>query len=182
MSGDLTYFIGPPGSGKTTLINALTQRELGWVVKGTHMFPTHTVYDRVGVVQIGAARSDFGGTDILAMNIQPIATDWLRQPDTPQKLFAEGDRLANDKFFKAAVDFGWNLTVVLVDIPDDVAAQRRAERGSNQNETWIKGRVTKVRRLAETWESVVKRIDGTHSTSTQLSELHFVPVVKEFFH
>lgn len=177
---ELTYFIGQPGCGKTTLITALTDNELAWVVKGTKLAPTHTVYDRIDVAQIGAARADFGGTDILPMSIQPLAVAWMAN-GAPDQVFAEGDRLANDKFFQAVTDQGWSLKVVYINVSDATAAQRRAERGSNQNPTWLKGRQTKVARLASKWIDNVIEIDGELGTTSQIAELKWVPVVSRFF-
>jgi energy-coupling factor transporter ATP-binding protein EcfA2 len=173
---EMLYLIGQPGSGKTTLIESLTEGELGAVVRKPF---AHTVYDRIGVVQLGAQRDGgFGGTDALGMAVQPVVLNWLPTCGYDYVL-AEGDRLANDKFFNAVTDMGWNLCVAWIDLPDSVAVQRRAARGSNQNETWLKGRVTKVDKLSRKWG--LKRIDGTMTTATQLSELKWLPVSRRFF-
>lgn len=142
-----TYIIGQPGAGKTTLVRALTdglhKQAVTWPV-------AHIVYPDVSAIQLGADRDDFGGTDALGMSVQPKALDFLDWAQSNwHGAFAEGDRLANGKFFEAVIALGYELEVIHLDASDELAAARRAARGSTQNEGWVKGRVTKTRRLAE---------------------------------
>ena len=150
MSKDLIYLIGVPGAGKTTLMSAL----LSPLVEGANVRRKpllHTIYPN-GLIQLGATREAFGGTDALPMNVQPIALQFLRDTDAPA-IIAEGDRLANGKFFTGAALAGWSVQVLLANVPLDIAAKRRQQRGSRQKASWVAGRVTKVRRLWEEWGS-----------------------------
>lgn len=141
----MMYLIGQPGSGKTTLMRS--------VFKGVQPIEVLVPFSYVlypNGIELGGLRPGFGGTDTLALSCQPTVIGWLQTvPFT--YVTGEGDRLANDKFFSAVTAQGWELSVVHLDCPDDIAAGRRAARGSNQNAAWVKGRATKVRRLAETW-------------------------------
>lgn len=142
------YFIGEPGVGKTTLVSALIGERSGYAMREP---VPHIVYGDGGIAQIGVARDQFGGTDGLAMNIQPKVVEWLNQQPY-STIFAEGDRLANGKFFRAVEDAGYALRVIVVEAGAAVAADRRAARaaalGKAQNETWLKGRQSKVLTLA----------------------------------
>lgn len=173
------YLIGQPGAGKTTA--------LGLALRGLAVYRmpkpiAHVVYtptygsDHVLGVQLGTLRDDFGGTDALALGVQPAAEKFVRGLRV-DSLVAEGDRLANDKFFAALVEAGWELQVVWLDVPDELAAQRRAERGSKQNAAWVKGRQTKVLRLAEAWKAV--RVDGTQPPAEVRAALEALPAIEQ---
>jgi adenylate kinase family enzyme len=146
------YIIGEPASGKSTLTAALTKGAASSIA----MKPFgHMYWEAPGgtVVELGVRRSEFSGTDALSMSVQPKVLAQL-DVEPPKLLMAEGDRLANMKFFSALKAMGYNLTVVNLTPPEvvlDTWRQRRNERlGKAQDDTWLRGRQSKVRNLAET--------------------------------
>lgn len=102
------------------------------------------------IAEIGRRRDSFSGTDALPMGVITEAEVLVSSGLYPT-MCAEGDRLANDRFFDSVSHAGYELVVVLLDVPDEIAQARRDERGSSQNPSWIKGRVTKTQRLASRW-------------------------------
>jgi energy-coupling factor transporter ATP-binding protein EcfA2 len=139
---DLLYVIGEPGAGKSTLVKHLTR---GLPYEDTTSPFAFRRYD-CGVWELGARRPDFSGTDALGLSVQPVVERTL-EGFKPKLVIAEGDRLANAKFFEAARGMGYTLHIVhLAGL--GVAAMQRQIRGSNQNEAWVKGRRTKVYALA----------------------------------
>lgn len=156
--GDRAYLIGAPGSGKSTLMRALTTGLPRAQV--TKPFAHIVYFDRTGVVagvQLGGDDPTFAGTDRLSMNVQPQAVKFVDQftKQCPSAVIVgEGDRLATRSFL---TQFGG--TVAWVDTPPDVAAARRAARRSNQNVSWVRGRETKVANLVRDLDVV--RLDGT---------------------
>lgn len=152
MTKRIVYFIGVPGSGKTTLMREVMAPFYG--IQHAKPF-AHIEYQHPTerVVQVGKERGTFSGTDALSMGVQPKVVEWLKTCDY-DTILAEGDRLATDSFFHAASEVGGLMLFVLA-CSEATAQERRAARGSNQNETWLKGRVTKVQRLAERWPHVV---------------------------
>lgn len=147
----LLYVIGQPGSGKSSLVASLT----GGLPAIHNKQPfAHTVYGSTPiVVEFGAHRLEFSGTDALSMSVQPLAVEWLQH--APYSfVIAEGDRLANAKFFNAATAADWELTVIRLAVSANVAEHRRAARGSNQDPTWLRGRISKVKNLAAAWPTV----------------------------
>jgi energy-coupling factor transporter ATP-binding protein EcfA2 len=155
---DLLYLIGQPGSGKSTLAAALTGG-LDWI-ESTHPFAHRALIVSPGttVVELGAHRDGFSGTDALPMNVQPKVVAWLAA-SAPGLVLGEGDRLGNRKFFDAAVALGWRVNVAYLSLGSNVAEERRLARASAlgvapQDASWVKGRVTKARNLARGWPGV----------------------------
>lgn len=169
----LLYLIGVPGSGKTTLTNA-TFAGTDPVLRTDAPVP-HMEY-APGRVQLGLPREGHGGTDALSMSIAPKVVEQLREGDW-EYVFAEGDRLASESFFRQAIEAGWDLRVVwlLTDLGE--AARRRQERGSTQNEGWIKGRTTKVYNLGRRYAAVT--LDGSLPMDSLVRMLQMEKVIQE---
>ena len=142
----LFYLIGPPASGKTTLMQAA----LAGVPYRQCKYQKLAYLEYPKGVQLGVAREGFAGTDGLAMDVMPVALGWLFTCKC-LNLVGEGDRLASDKFFKAAECAGWDVTVGLVYADTDTLMQRWRERGAKQDPKWVEGRITKAYRLADRW-------------------------------
>lgn len=144
----ILYVIGEPGAGKSTLMRALTapllQQSMPEPVPHRALSLEHR---RAHAAELGVRRDRFSGTDALSMSIQPKAVRWLEGEPYPL-IVAEGDRLANGKFFDAVLGMGAELAVLHVWAQASVTAARRAGRGGRQNPAWVQGRVSKVADLA----------------------------------
>jgi len=157
----VVYVIGLPGSGKTTMVeravDLLAEHPVVIIDRGT---VPHVRLD-YWLWHIGRPRADFGGTDTLSMSIQPRAIRWLDEiRHECDVLVGEGDRLANAAFFAACPE----LTIVHLDVPLELARFRANVRADQmkrprQNESWWKGRATKVANLVRTHR--VETFDGT---------------------
>lgn len=172
LNRQLLYLIGIPGSGKTTLTEAV----LGGVtslVRKNHTVP-HCEYGP-GRVQLGFPREGHGGTDALSMSIAPKVFAALEGDDW-EYVFAEGDRLATKSFFNGAKALGWNLRVLWLLTPIDVAMERRAARGSTQDETWLKGRITKVYNLGRAFGAEI--LDGSLPVAELAASLREEEVIR----
>lgn len=173
MSGrHLLYLIGQPGAGKSTLVAGLTAG-LPSTVRSKPF--SHTLWDVEPwvVCELGCRRETFSGTDALGMSVQPKAIAFL-QDGAFDYVLAEGDRLANTAFLRAAEEAGYNVQVVLLAVSEAIAQHRRAARAaalqSNpQNPTWLKGRVSKVRNLAAAWAPAV--LDADQGRASVLAQL-----------
>ena len=138
--------IGAPGTGKSTLMKEWMSR---WEWE----------YDRDGLVDhyvsgdlivLGKYEEGevFGGTDKLSMSVAPEVEKFLGKHEDKIILF-EGDRLNSKKFFHTVLDKGWNLKIVALDVPQEERERRYAERGSDQDPTWLQGRISKVENVIE---------------------------------
>lgn len=169
MSYHLLYIIGVPGSGKTTLMRQLVLGRRRRVIAKPF---AHTMYAD-GLVQLGRDREQFGGTDALSMSVQPQVVAALEAQAWP-RVVAEGDRLANPSFFAAARNAGYEVDVALLDAAPELAAERRAERGSDQSDSWLRGRASKVDNLRD---HVTIFLDAGRSSQENAALLVDHPVV-----
>lgn len=143
----LIYLFGGPAVGKSTLTRRVFT---GWESTSFRAGGVPLVEHRSGarhIDEIGVVRDEFPGTDGLSMSILPKAIQLLT--DRPAHYYAEGDRLANARFFTAASVAGYDLRLFWLCPPDDVVAGRRKNRV--QKLAWVQGRDTKASRLAVAW-------------------------------
>lgn len=149
----LVYLFGEPGAGKSTL----TRDAIGGIMKTgfRQRKPfAHTIFPFAGGMTAYLGEDDgkglFPGTDRLSMGAQPLAIKFLRDAAI-RTVIAEGDRLATVSFFEAALQTGHKILAVhVVSSQADRRRKKRAtQAGKKQNETWVKGRISKVEKLAE---------------------------------
>lgn len=164
----LSYVIGIPGSGKTTAVNTVMEAA---PVNGEERDPfAYTIYS--GGVQLGANREGHSGTDALPYSVLPTVLEFLGDTEY-DTIIAEGDRLANNSFFKGVIYRGWKLDLILLDTPDDIARIRCFKRRTKQSEIWRMGRATKVRKLANRWRRYLSVIDGAENADGVADKLRF---------
>lgn len=158
------YIWGQPGSGKSTLVRALTAGSLALPSRSAGV--DYLDYGN-GVLELGKDREDYRGTDALGMSVITKAIPFVAS-EAESDFLAEGDRLAVSAFF-STVKETHVLELVYLNTPDEIAAQRRAARGSNQNESWVRGRMTKARNLANEWDPII--LDGDLPVSVLVQDL-----------
>lgn len=167
------YIIGEPGTGKSTLMAELTKDALAIESKAIcpHIvYPDGLPWLRGTVAQLGRSRLLFPGTDTLSMGIQPQAISFVKSAYFDW-LLAEGDRLANPAFFQACEEAG-GLYLLTLTAPAEVISERLALRGSDQDQTWLAGRRTKVKNLTERYPAHVLTSDvPVEELARQVKEL-----------
>jgi energy-coupling factor transporter ATP-binding protein EcfA2 len=168
------YLIGAPGSGKSTVAAAL--RALAGKSQLYEEPIPHMVQWRGGVpwyAEIGKVRDGFSGTDALAMDIiGPAIIFMMNKPY--RRLLAEGDRLANDRFFGAVRHAGYDLRVYCLAIDAAILEERRRLRAerlgtSLQNAVWLRGRATKVATLSQAYNATL--LDATQLPQVSAQEI-----------
>lgn len=138
----LFYLIGPPGSGKSTLMEELTRH----CARYGSGYPFANLLMTPGgqeVLELGQRRALYPGTDALSMNVQPrVLAAMERMPY--RLMIGEGDRLGGVSFLAGAMQRGWFVHLAALHVNDAMLERRYAQRGSAQNKVWIAGRKTKV--------------------------------------
>lgn len=157
----LTYLVGEPGSGKSTLVAHLTSR---WPHRDHDKPFAHRVLG-CGVTELGKRRPDFPGTDALSMSVQPLVLRWMEET-RPFRLLGEGDRLGTQSFLEQAEQIGYTVNVFALWGPEEAALQRRI-RGTAQDEEWVNGRRSKVRNIMDARTCTVLPAGASMATLTE---------------
>ena len=169
----LLGIIGAPGTGKTTVVREWMKSREWSTDRPVDLLDTHVSGD---IRLLGKYQNDdvFGGTDKLSMAVQPKAVEYL---DNPSRVTVfEGDRLTSIKFFEAAKSKGFDIKIIQLTVSDSVREERYKERGSEQNETWLNGRLTKVKNVSDAFSgnplfdepSLVEIFDHVTPNDTQI--------------
>lgn len=139
---------GVPGTGKTTLMKKLIF-ELGKfeLKKDVKLVPyLHNPEKNLYILGEYPDNEVFGGTDKMSMACQPEVIKWLNTLPSDSTILFEGDRLFNNSFLTHCQD-NYDLKIVILDAKPATRDARYKQRGSEQNETWLSGRVTKVKKI-----------------------------------
>lgn len=143
---------GQPGTGKTTLFRKFMEKYTWERVEPKKMLPA--LYCKELDLYILGKYDDgetFAGTDRLSMAVQPIAQEFVKE--TTSNILFEGDRIFNQSFLEFSMGLeNTELQVVYLKVPDEMLKQRYADRGSDQSETFLKGRATKYSNLLSNFE------------------------------
>jgi broad-specificity NMP kinase len=134
---------GEPGAGKTTLMKR--------IIEVTGVEPKYNEFKLVPYLQknniyiLGKYEEGelFSGTDRMSMAVQPEAIKFLASLPEYSILLYEGDRLFTASFLEHCVEH-YDTKIIYLKTDKSVRHDRYKERGSNQNETWLAGRETKV--------------------------------------
>jgi adenylate kinase family enzyme len=163
------YLIGVPGAGKSTALAGAIEN-LGWDAPELRTEPfAYSWYERPNAALLGKHRSQFPGTDTLALSVNPRAINFI-QTTKASLVLGEGDRLANKKFLTAATTAG-ETVLINIDLPVTTAYQRMLDRANNlgvppQKESWWNGRATKTHNLKQLTLPGLRHetVNGTQTT------------------
>lgn len=134
---------GEPGAGKSTLMKE--------IIKHYGVEPKYDSFKLVPYLQkdnvyvLGKYEEDevFSGTDRMSMAVQPEAIKFLSSLSSDSVVLFEGDRLFTASFLEHCLD-KYDLNIIYLSTTKQIREERYKERGSNQNETWLQGRETKI--------------------------------------
>lgn len=134
---------GEPGSGKTTLMKRIIQHyNMQPKYEDVKLVP-FLQKDNIYVLGKYEDGHVFAGTDRMSMAVQPEAIKFLATLPTESIVLYEGDRLFTASFLEDCLD-KYDLDIIYLSTYKDVRTQRYTERGSEQDETWLRGRETKI--------------------------------------
>jgi broad-specificity NMP kinase len=143
---------GSPGTGKTTLFRKFMEAHTWERVEPKKMLPALYCAELdlyiLGKYEDGET---FAGTDRLSMAVQPIAQEFVKE--CTSNILFEGDRIFNQSFLEFVMGLeNTDLHVLFLKAPKTILEQRYKDRGSDQSETFLKGRETKYSNLLSNFE------------------------------
>lgn len=163
----ILWIVGEPGLGKSSLVRALLPAaERGLVEK-----PKWTVAGRwcaAGHYTGGK----FDGADTIPYNGAAAALDfWAAALGDKTVTILDGDRFSNASSVAQVHRLapGARLRCVHLKGPPGLAAARRAQRGTAQNETWLRGRVTKAANFAASFPADRRLVLDAALTSEEIA-------------
>jgi len=134
---------GEPGSGKTTLMKILISHYGVAPKYDAFKLVPYLQKDNIYILGKYEENEVFSGTDRMSMAVQPEAIKFLATLPNDSVILYEGDRLFTSSFLEDCLE-KYNLSIVYLSTDKEVRKERYKERGSNQNETWLQGRETKI--------------------------------------
>lgn len=169
----VVYLCGAPGTGKTTLTRRLLEHygvdKTPLTDSAWPLVPFHS--DGKGLFVLGKYEDGevFSGTDRMSMAVQPEAIKFIDGLPDNATVFGEGDRLFTNSFMQHCNE-NHNLSIYLLTTTEDVRLERYKERGSNQNETWLAGRLTKIRNIVGNMDfmSIIRRFNNNNKEEQQI--------------
>ena len=138
---------GEPGSGKSTLMLSVFER-FGISKKYKSDFPLVPYHQKDNVYVLGKYEEGevFCGTDKMSMAVQPEAVKFLAQLPSDSVVLFEGDRLCTSSFLEHCLE-KYDLEMIYLSTDKETRQERYKLRGSNQNETWLRGRESKINNI-----------------------------------
>jgi dephospho-CoA kinase len=134
---------GEPGSGKTTLMRRVIEH-FGVEPKYTEFkLVPYLKKDNIYILGKYEEGEVFSGTDRMSMAVQPEAIKFLATLPADSVVLYEGDRLFTASFLEHCLE-NYELEIIYLATDRETRNLRYKERGSEQNETWLQGRETKI--------------------------------------
>ena len=143
---------GQPGTGKTTLMKEFLL-DYEWVKCEPRKMLNALFCEELGLYVLGKYEEGetFAGTDRLSMAVQPTAQEFAEKCE--YNILFEGDRIFNQSFLEFCMGLpDVELEVVYLKAPQELLEQRYKDRGSEQSETFLKGRATKYSNILSNFE------------------------------
>lgn len=139
---------GVPGTGKTSMVRKFMQGHKWEIAKPVKLLDSH--YSKESNIMLFGKYSDdsevFAGTDKLGMNVQPLAVEYIQNTD--YNVLFEGDRLFNASFLNFISELeGVELKIIILMANPKNIQKRFKDRNSNQSESFLKSRKTKVNNI-----------------------------------
>jgi broad-specificity NMP kinase len=144
--------IGRPGVGKTTLFKKFIEDKEWEKQELIKLVPS--LYNKKLDLHILGKYEDgevFAGTDRMSMAVMPAAVEFVNTVNS--NIIFEGDRLTSSTFFDLLSSLpDTDFRIFVITAKEELLSERYEDRGSNQSETFLKGRVTKISNIQTNME------------------------------
>jgi len=171
---------GYPGSGKSYIVKKLIQlievlhgSLWTWEEHKPQEFPSVLYTQNSNLIIMGTYKENelFPGTDRLSMGVQPSFQKFLlSKKEEGVTILFEGDRLFNGATIRFLYENKIPYQVVIISAEQATVNKRRQAR-SEQNETWRKGRQSKVDNIARQCPNKIVLPNNSELESEQAVEI-----------
>jgi broad-specificity NMP kinase len=143
---------GVPGTGKTSLFRKFLELHTWEKVEPIKLLSA-LYCKELNLYVFGKYEEGevFAGTDKLSMACQTNVTEFVKS--STSNIIFEGDRLTNTKFYTMLMELPeTELKVIILEANQTTLNQRYKDRGSEQSETFLRGRETKIENILRNFE------------------------------
>lgn len=167
------FLVGVPGCGKSVLVRSLLPMLGEQGERFTYGLIFGETYPEQKVLVLGTydPKEVFPGTDRISMAMQKDAEGFflhMNEHWNDWKIFGEGGRISTGSFWSVASKYA-NCHAIFLSVSSDEGEKRREERGQ-QNEKWVKGRITQLENLYGKFKDVFPCDTWENETQQQLQE------------
>jgi len=134
---------GEPGAGKSTLMKRIIEHLNAAPKYDSYKLVPYLLSDNIYILGKYEEGQTFSGTDRMSMAVQPEAIKFLTTLPSKSVVLFEGDRLFTASFLEHCNE-NYDTQIIYLKTTKDVRTERYKERGSNQDETWLRGRESKI--------------------------------------
>jgi GTPase SAR1 family protein len=160
----VVFLVGPPASGKTTLVHAL------FSLYGTSYItekPKWTFSDEGPLCAAGHYLGHpFDGADTVPYNGAKDAFEYWRDFSNHSVTILDGDRFSCTKWKQAFSEHVERTICIFIAATSHLLEERREirqrETGKVQNPTWVKGRATKARNFFNSFDGDKRFVLNAH--------------------
>ena len=160
----VTFYIGLPGCGKTTLVRSILAEfrkaeEDEMVVEGPVKY--HRFNKQKTLVLGVYDESTFAGTDRLSKSCGPQFREWLADNEEKYKdwgVILEGERFMNSKTLEALFNQE-SMNLVCLKVSEEELERRRKARNNTQDPKWMKGMATRVANVCNAYPHKIELVD-----------------------
>lgn len=169
---------GVPGTGKTMLMRKFMEHNAWEKCSPTELLAAE-YNQKLNLYVLGKYEEGdiFAGTDKLSMSVQPKIQKWIQSCNS--NIIFEGDRIFNKSFFDFLLkEPEIQLLLIFLKSSQETLIKRYKQRGSNQSETFLKGRETKYRNIYK--EAKFRRNSKEFTHETPEDTIKIIAAIKEF--
>ena len=157
----ITYYIGVPGTGKTTLMRSILAEyskveESEFVKEG---YVTYHKFPKQKVIILGRYdEGTFAGTDTWAKTAGPKFRQWVL--DNAERyadwgVYGEGERLSNNPTLDHLFEY-CQMKLICLKVSEEELQRRRDARNNTQDPKWMKGMQTRIDNLCAKYPHTVE--------------------------